>query len=110
MSPRDGTISDAIIYFASSDCTGTGYVSGAYFFGGYVVVVYDITSVPGLYYLDKNSLPITDFSAGSYIFGAGGCVVQATQGLLVLPTFPNDPMVTGVSTSTYQIPIKIQSP
>jgi len=108
VSPRDGMIMRSPLYFASSDCTGTGYIDGS-FFGGYVTSSYDLSGVLSLVYVDKNSLPLTNFSYASLIFYGDGCFAQVGQ-QLVFPVLPNDPNVTGVSAGTYQLPIKIQHP
>ncbi len=110
MWPRDGMIlgTGTAISFASSDCTGTGYMANA--FGGYVASSFDSTGAPSLYYIDKNSLPVTNFSIASFIADASGCIVTAGQLEWAFPVVPNDPTVTGVSNDSYQPPIKIQSP
>ena len=106
LSPRDGEISDGALYFATADCTGTGYINGE-FFGGYVARVVDGQG-PAMYYVDKDSLPVTDFSYSSLIFD-GACQGQSGQ-QLVFPVLPNNPSITGVSTDTYPLPIKIDRP
>jgi hypothetical protein len=107
VSTRDGKINTGLLFFASFDCTGTPHIDST-FFGGYVAITYDVTGVPGLSYIDKNSVPLTNFLSNSFIFGAGGCSVATSGGTTVFPILPNDPTVTGVSTDTYQLPIKIQ--
>ncbi len=107
VSPRDGRTMVGPLYFASSDCTGTGYTDAS-FFNGYVVSLWDLTGVLSLYYVDKNSVPLTNFSVAS-VSTPGGCIVQAGPSV-VYPVLLNDPTVTGISTDTYQLPIKIERP
>ncbi len=94
------------LFFTSSDCTGTAYA--VLTFGGYVISSYDLTGVPSLYYVDKNSAPVSGLSFAS-MTTSGGCSVVAyvSSGF---PVLPNDSTVTGVSTDSYQLPIKIQRP
>ena len=95
------------LFFTSSDCTGTAYTGLT--FGGYVISGYDLTGVPSLYYVDKNSAGVSNLSYAS-LTTSGGCSVQAGVSSTFFPVLPNDSTVTGVSTVTPQLPIKIQRP
>ena len=106
-----GTFDPGTLQFASTDCTGTAYSSDRNAFGGFVVSLYDLTGVPSLYYVDKASPPVINFSIAS-ASSSGGCVTFGPsvpiQGLF--PVIPNSPTVTGISTDSYQLPLKIMRP
>jgi hypothetical protein len=108
LSPVDGMVGqNTNVFYASADCSGTGHAFGYY--GSIVFRTYDLNGAPMLVYIHKDSVPIEDFSYGSYIFDAGGCNVQAGQAT-AFPVLPNDSSTTGVFTDTYQLPLKIAHP
>jgi len=107
LSVGTGAIGTGTLFFASMDCSGAGYVANS--IGGYVENMYDSTGVPNLQYVDKNSVPISNFISASLTF-SGGCFTQPDAGLTVFPVLPNDPAITGITNSTFQLPIKIQLP
>lgn len=102
---RDGTSSNGVLVYESTDCSGTPYSIDT--FGGHVQTIYDAVGTPSLYYVDKSAVPVTSFSTGSLIFD-GECFVQGGTGSTVWPVSINDPAITGVSTGTYALPIRIE--
>jgi len=101
------TVSVPDLVFASENCTGPAFsVTPA----GFVQSAYDLTGVPNLFYAAKNSLATADFVLNSRT-GASGCSGSAggTE-VFAWRALPNDPVVTGISSQTYQLPIEIVRP
>ena len=106
VSPRDGKIGNGTVYFSNSTCGDVAYIDGS-FFVGYVARVFDDNGVESLVYIAKDSLPIVDFAYQSLLFDDQGCVEQQGQAF-VFPFLPNDSTTTGVSATSYPMPVHIE--
>lgn len=104
ISIQDGTLGSGVLVYESSDCSGTPYASDT--FGGHVQRYFDTLGNPSLYYIDKSAVATSNFNSGSLSF-EGGCFTQGDIGRNVWPVSINDPTVTGVSSDTYSLPIRI---
>ena len=109
VSPRDGEIGNGTVYFSNSVCSGTAYIDGSSF-NGYVTNVFDDEGFSSLYYIAKDSSPVTNFEYDSLTFDDQGCFVQQGEASLVFPFLPNDPAITGVSSASFPLPIHIELP
>ena len=94
------------LVFSSGDCTGQPFT---YMPNGFVDVLYDVTGVTNLYYAEKNSIAQIDFLIGS-VSNPSGCFATSGGSTYVWPALPNDPLITGASSQTYSVPIKIELP
>ena len=101
---ENGAIGSGALVFESSNCSGTPYAMDT--FGGHVKTYFDAFGNPTLYYIAKDAIAISNFSSGSLSF-EGGCFTQAGSGQTVWPVSVNDPAVTGISSGTYPLPIRI---
>ncbi|MBF0456456.1 MAG: hypothetical protein HQK99_00995 [Nitrospirae bacterium] len=93
-----GSIKPNNIYFSSTNCSGTAYIYGS-FIGG------TILSDGGghLYYASKNA-SLTTISYKSYYYY--GCS-SSSGTITALPALPNDSSVTGVSSSSFTLPLTV---
>ena len=101
---RDGTLGSGALVYESSDCSGTPYAT--YTFGGHVQRYFDSFGNPSLYFIDKSAVPVSNFSSESLSFESG-CFTQSDSGRTAWPVSINDPAITGVSSGTYSLPIRI---
>ena len=101
----DGSLSRWGLLYESADCSGTPYTSTYYNFGGLVLIAYDSLGNPGLYYIDKAAVPVKNLSVGSSSFQQGCETASGTE--TAWPVSTNDPAITGVSSATYPLPIRI---
>jgi len=95
-----GALREETVFYLSSDCTGTPY------FYQPQSLIYDSFS---LYYVPIGATPLIAPTTNSYydIFSST-CVIETPSiwGAL-FPLTPNDPAVTGVSTTSFTTPITI---
>ena len=102
---RDGALDGGTLVYQSSDCAGTPFATDT--FGGHVQTYFDSFGNPNLYYVDKAAGPISNFTSGSLSFERG-CFVQSDLNSVVWPVTVNDPSVTGISSLSYSLPIRIE--
>ena len=94
------------LIFLSSDCTGTAF---AFVGNGFVVGLNAPTGVGALYYVPKDNIAVPNFSYAS-VTGPSGCNVVAATAPFAWQILPNDPIITGVMNTPYQLPIKFPGP
>ena len=102
---QDGTVGSGALVYESTDCSGTPYAIDT--FGGHVQRYFDALGNPSLYYVEKSAVTVSNFTLGSLSFESG-CFAQFDAGRTVWPVSINDPAVTGVSSGTYSLPIRIE--
>ena len=100
------------VYYDSDDCSGLPYVAarnnvgGAVFAGAEAYLATPPSSIP-LFYVPRNAEAVEK----SNLSRASGWGCQQTSGpLMLLPSLPNDPSVTGVSNATPSGPIVLKHP
>ena len=96
------SIVKALIY-ATTDCSGVAYAQSR---NGLVVSGFNPDLTTSLYYTEKSSLVVSNFTAGS-ISDNSGCNVF-NGALSVWPVILNDPVVTGIPSSGFTVPITLQ--
>jgi len=103
------TNSAGSLYYESLNCTGTAYDLNTP--AGFIVRLYDLSGVVGLYYASRDSVATADitFSSAS---SSEGCVTLSLpfQMEFSWPVLPNDPATTGLSDVALAVPIKFQQP
>lgn len=102
-----------LLYFLTPDCTGQAYAQSVE--GGFVSQMYlsvDLETTPfdppQLWYAEKTALPEV-LQLSSVIQLDGSCFAEP-GGLnrFVVPVFPNDPSVTGVSGAEFPLPLSFE--
>lgn len=104
----DGSLPRNSLSYESSDCSGTPYASFFYAFSGLVFRSYDSLGNPGVYYIDKAAVPVTNLNicSSSFEYPEPGCQPGCGAAEPAWPVSINDPAVTGVSNTTYPLPIR----
>lgn len=104
LSLSQGFIGSVTLLFSSDNCTGTPFVFAR---AGAVAQTYDLSGNVGLYYVSKDSLATDTLTIRSST-SPSGCVARVFPFISLWPALPNDPAVTGVTTLSYQLPIRIE--
>lgn len=97
-----------VIYYTTSDCTGTEqYVDARYTMRGSVFVGPSL----GLYYVPKTaSYVVSAVIQGQsfYSYESWSCIAQGTSATTFFQIIPNNSTVTGVTSSSFPGPITIE--
>lgn len=94
-----GELLDKGLLYASENCVGPPHT---YLHAGSV-----FRSGSEIYYVDKSSVALSDFSYASSYNRFGGCTNFAGVAEFVWQALPNNSLVTGLTDQVFQLPINI---
>jgi hypothetical protein len=94
-----------VIYYTTTTCTGSEYVdvSNKSVLWGFVV-----SGGAGLHYIPKTAATYKNLSVGSRLTSDDSCETFSTTLTTAMDSLINDPSITGVSSTSYTMPIVIK--
>ena len=98
---RNGNVDFATLYYTSTDCTGTSYAE-------YAVTKMVFRHGSSLYYVPAGAPEVTTNLQTYRSSQSEDCTSMVPNTLPMISAIPNDPNVTGVSSTSFTAPITIE--